>query len=78
MLVALFAIFAVHQIMLTHHLCGLIVNFTMTFDRLMEGDFIRRAAIQRDDFLQQECAKINDMIDGLTAGIAAHARTTTP
>ena len=67
LVVALFAIFAVHQIMITHRVCGPLVNFTTTFDRMLKGDFTRRVALRRGDFLQEECAKINDMIDGLSA-----------
>jgi methyl-accepting chemotaxis protein len=67
--VALFAVFAVHQIMITHRVCGPLVNFTATFDKMLEGDFTRRVALRRGDFLQQECAKINDIIDSLSAVI---------
>jgi len=65
--ILLFLVFALHQILITHKICGPLVNFSYTFSRLVQGDFTRRVRIRRTDFLTRECEKINEMIDGLSS-----------
>lgn len=65
--ILLFLVFALHQILITHRICGPLVNFSYTFSRLVQGDFTRKVHIRRGDFLTRECDKINEMIDGLSS-----------
>ena len=64
----------VHQMILSHRICGPLVNFTHTFQRLREGDLTRKVVLRHGDLLKKECEKINEMIDGM-AGLIAKARS---
>jgi methyl-accepting chemotaxis protein len=56
-----------HTIITTHRICGPLVNFTHTFDRLAQGDLTRKVYIRKGDYLKSECERINLMIDGISA-----------
>ena len=65
-IIVVLALFTVHQIIITHKICGPLVNFSHTFKRLAEGDLTRKIYLRQGDYLKRECDKINDMIDGLS------------
>jgi methyl-accepting chemotaxis protein len=55
-----------HMIVITHRICGPLVNFTHTFDRLADGDLTRKVRLRKGDYLSNECERINHMINGLS------------
>jgi len=57
-----------HTIIITHRICGPLVNFTHAFDRVAQGDLTGKVYIRKGDYLKSECNRINLMIDGI-AGI---------
>ena len=59
-------LFLGHTIITTHRICGPLVNFTHTFDRLAQGDLTRKVYIRKGDYLKSECERINLMIDGIS------------
>ena len=59
-------IFMGHTIVATHRICGPLVNFTQTFDRMAQGDLTRKVYIRKGDYLKSECERINLMIDGIS------------
>ncbi|MCX5856255.1 MAG: methyl-accepting chemotaxis protein [Deltaproteobacteria bacterium] len=65
-LLVILALYTLHQIIITHRICGPLVNFSHTFRRLAEGDLTRKVYLRQGDYLRKECQKINDMIDGLS------------
>jgi methyl-accepting chemotaxis protein len=67
-IIAIYLMYIVHLTIITHHICGPLVNFTHTFKSLGEGDLQRRVYLRRGDYLQKEMEQINSMIDEL-AGI---------
>lgn len=64
-LVLMFILVFLHQILLTHRICGPLVNFTHTFKKIAEGDLTRRIVLRPRDYLREECEKINAMVDSL-------------
>jgi methyl-accepting chemotaxis protein len=59
-------LFMGHTIITTHRICGPLVNFTHTFDRLTQGDLTRKVYIRKGDYLKSECERINLMIEGIS------------
>ena len=59
-------LFMGHTIIITHRICGPLVNFTHAFDRLAQGDLTRKVYIRKGDYLKSECSRINLMIDGIS------------
>jgi methyl-accepting chemotaxis protein len=66
----MFILIFVHQILITHRICGPLVNFTHTFKKIAEGDLTRKIVLRKGDYLSEECEKINTMIDSLSRFIA--------
>lgn len=64
--VFLFALFFIHQLLMTHRICGPLVNFTATFKKIGDGDLTRKVSIRKGDYLKVECDAINGMIEGLS------------
>ena len=64
-LIAVFILFAIYQLIITHRICGPLVNFTNTFSRIAEGNLSQKVHIRKHDYLKEECEHINQMIDGL-------------
>jgi len=62
---AMFILILLHQVLITHRICGPIVNFTNTFKKIAEGDLTRKVFLRQGDYLKKECEKINEMIDAL-------------
>ena len=66
LVVMMIAILA-HQVMLSHRICGPLVNFDQTFRKIGEGDLSRKVVLRHGDCLKRECERINAMIDGFAA-----------
>lgn len=64
-----FLLYFLHQVIITHRICGPLVNFAHTFNRLSQGDLTRKVYLRQGDFLKHECQRINAMIDGLAERI---------
>ena len=64
--VILFVLFFIHQLFMTHKICGPLVNFTTTFKKIGDGDLSRRVILRKGDYLKVECEAINGMIEGLS------------
>ncbi|BCS97536.1 hypothetical protein DSLASN_31680 [Desulfoluna limicola] len=67
----LFFLFFIHLVLMTHRVCGPLVNFTHTFERMAEGDFTRRIHLRRRDYLNDEAEMINEVLDNLRDHVAA-------
>jgi methyl-accepting chemotaxis protein len=65
-IIAVFSLIFLHQVIVTHRICGPLVNFSHTFKRLAEGDFTKKVKIRADDYMKEDCQKINQMIEGLS------------
>jgi methyl-accepting chemotaxis protein len=63
-----------YQVMINHKFCGPLVNFSNTFKKISQGDFTRKIFLRRYDFLKNEAAQVNDMIDSLSEHIMALKR----
>ena len=55
-----------YQVMINHKLCGPLVNFSNTFRKISQGDLTRKIFLRRYDFLKNEAAQVNDMINSLS------------
>lgn len=64
MLLILF--YTAHLILITHKICGPMVNFSHTFLKLKEGNLLRRIKLRPEDYFKNESEKINEMIGGLS------------
>ncbi|GAB6093990.1 hypothetical protein JCM14469_02420 [Desulfatiferula olefinivorans] len=64
--VILFTLFFIHQLYMTHRICGPLVNFTNTFRKITNGSVPMPVTLRKKDYLKQECAVINDMIHALS------------
>jgi methyl-accepting chemotaxis protein len=51
---------------INHKFCGPLVNFSHTFKKISQGDFTRKIFLRQYDFLKNEAAQVNDMIDSLS------------
>lgn len=57
----------IHQVIISHRFCGPLVNFNKTFEKISHGDLTRKVFLRRHDFLKNEAAQVNEMIDSLTS-----------
>jgi methyl-accepting chemotaxis protein len=64
-IIAMFVLIFLHQIIITHRICGPMINFRLAFKKISEGDFLSKVGIRREDYMKSECESINEMIDGL-------------
>ncbi len=64
--VFLFIVFFSHLLVMTHRICGPLVNFTNTFKKIGDGDLSRKVVLRKGDYLKVECDAINGMIEGLS------------
>ncbi len=55
----------IHQLSVTHHICGPLVNFNKTFKRIGQADLSQKVFLRKHDLLTQEADNINAMIDSL-------------
>ena len=64
--ILLLLFYTAHLILITHKICGPMVNFSHTFLKLKEGNLLRRIQLRPGDYLNKEGEKINEMIGGLS------------
>jgi methyl-accepting chemotaxis protein len=71
MLIALLIIIAsaVFHIILSHRLCGPLINMRQSFKRLTDGDTTRKVLLRRKDFLKEEAHLINTMLAAIETRI---------
>lgn len=65
-LVVVLLISLIYQMIINHKFCGPLVNFSNTFKKISQGDLTRKIYLRRYDFLKNEAAQVNDMIDSLS------------
>jgi methyl-accepting chemotaxis protein len=65
-LIAVLLISLIYQMIINHKFCGPLVNFSHTFKKISQGDLTRKIYLRRYDFLKNEAAQVNDMIDSLS------------
>ena len=68
-LIVVLLISLIYQMIINHKFCGPLVNFSNTFKKMSQGDFTRKIYLRRYDFLKNEAAQVNDMIDFLSGHI---------
>ncbi len=59
----------IHIIIATHRICGPMVNFEHTFERMAKGDLTRKVSLRKADYLKPEAEKINAMVDSISSMI---------
>jgi methyl-accepting chemotaxis protein len=64
--ILLLLFYTVHLILITHKICGPMVNFSHAFLELKKGNLLRRIHLRPGDYLKNEGEKINEMIGGLS------------
>jgi nitrate/nitrite-specific signal transduction histidine kinase len=62
----IFLISFFHFIVLTHRFCGPMINIKNTIQEIARGNFTRKVFLRRNDFLKEEAATLNHMIDQLS------------
>ncbi len=65
-MICVFLLFFLHQVIVTHHMCGPLINFARTFEKVGQGDLTRKVRLRRHDYLHKESAGINRMVDSLS------------
>jgi len=65
-LIAVLLISLLYQMIINHKFCGPLVNFSHTFKKISQGDLTRKIFLRRYDFLKNEAAQVNAMIDSLS------------
>ena len=67
-------LYILHLLVLTHRLCGPVVNFTKTFRALAQGDLTARVRLRRKDYLKPESQVFNEMAEGIAGRIETAKR----
>ena len=62
----IFVISFFHFILLTHRFCGPMINIKNTLQEVARGNFTRKVFLRKKDFLKEEAATLNHMIDQLS------------
>ena len=62
----IFIISFIHLIVLTHRFCGPMINMKNTIQEVARGNFTRKVFLRTNDFLKEEAATLNHMIDQLS------------
>jgi methyl-accepting chemotaxis protein len=70
-LVAVLILAVVSQMVVTHQVCGPLVNFTHSFRKAADGDLTRPVHLRSRDLLQDEARAFNQMISNLSTYIEA-------
>jgi methyl-accepting chemotaxis protein len=68
-LTAAFVLAFICQLIVTHQVCGPLVNFKNSFDRISQGDLTRKVCLRKNDLLKAEALQFNQMLDHLSARI---------
>ncbi len=61
----IFIISFIHFIVLTHRFCGPMINIKNTIQEVARGNFTRKVFLRKNDFLKEEAATLNHMVDQL-------------
>ncbi len=64
-------IILIHQVLIIHKLCGPLINFGKTFNKISQGDLTQKIFLRRRDFFQREAQQVNGMLDSLTDSLLA-------
>ena len=64
-------LYLLHLVVITHRICGPLINFSHTFRRVGEGDFTRTVHLRQGDYLRKESERINAMVNDLSRMISA-------
>ncbi len=70
-LAAIFILAVISQVLLTHRICGPLVNFTNSFQRISQGDLTRPVRLRPGDLLAEEAKQFNAMVSDLSKHIEA-------
>jgi methyl-accepting chemotaxis protein len=70
-LAVIFGLAIISQMILTHKICGPLVNFTNSYQKMSQGDLTRPVRLRSGDLLIEEAKQFNDMIAGLSKHIEA-------
>ena len=62
----IFVISFIHLMVLTHRFCGPMINIKKTIQEVARGNFTRKVFLRTNDFLKEEAATLNHMIDQLS------------
>jgi len=62
----IFVISCIHFIVLTHRFCGPMINIKHTIQEVASGNLTRKVYLRKRDFLKEEAATLNHMIDRLS------------
>lgn len=65
-LALIFVISFIHLIVLTHRFCGPMINIKKTIQEVARGNLTRKVFLRKNDFLKEEAATLNHMIDQLS------------
>jgi methyl-accepting chemotaxis protein len=68
-MIIIFAVIFVTQIVMTHKICGPLINFGHTLGRIRQKDLTREVRLRKYDFLKPEAAQINAMQAALADAI---------
>jgi len=67
----IFIVSFIHFVVLTHRFCGPMINIKNTIQEVARGNFTRKVILRKHDFLKEEAATINHMIDQLSGHFEA-------
>ena len=70
-LAVIFVLAVISQILLTHKICGPLVNFTNSYQKMSQGDLTRPVRLRSGDLLVEEAEQFNAMVSGLSKHIEA-------
>lgn len=74
-LIAVITLVIIHQLVITHQVCGPLLNFNNTFKKISQCDLARKIILRPHDMLKEEAEHINKMIDGLSRHIVTIKET---
>ena len=66
---AVFILAVFSQMIISHKICGPLVNFTNSFKSLATGDLTRHVHLRKHDLLKGEAGQFNDMLTQLSVHI---------
>jgi methyl-accepting chemotaxis protein len=64
-ILVVFALLAVHSVLVSHRIAGALYRFRVVFRTVAEGDLTARVTLRKGDYLVKEAAEINAMLDAL-------------
>ena len=66
---AVFILAVVSQMFISHRICGPLVNFTNSYNRMAKGDLTRKIHLRKHDLLKNEANQFNEMLSELSVHI---------